>query len=490
MKLKKSMAKLMCASLILGNFTIASASNVIIDESPISETDASTSAADTGWTTDESNLSDVEVTYQQSSNYVVTIPKTITLDSKKRATYSIKVTGDVDVSQRVYVAPVDAISDTEEVDFYMKDQNSKKDDVIATVTQNKIYWSSEEVSNGYEETNNSISAPDLTSGTWKGTFQVEIKLQSEKSHEHNFIDGKCECGEIDPNHEHNFVNGTCTICGEKVHEHNYIDGKCECGEIDPNHTHNFVNGTCTICNQQQAAGLYDVNGVMIASWETSGINDTCSNARVVITNTYPKTKKVIIPETVTTIGNSAFKDCALTEIIIPKSVTTIGNSPFYGCTLLKEIIIPESVATIDNWAFYGCKSLSKISLPNSLISIGNSVFRECASLETITIPDSVKNIGEGTFMDCTSLTQIVLPESVTVIENSLFNGCSSLENIKIGNSVTTIGAHAFYQCTSLADIVIPSSVVTIGDSMAFENVPHITYTGTATGSPWGAKSIN
>ncbi len=445
MKLKKLILSLISTSLVLSSFVVASASNVIIDESPINETDIvtayitySSTSDDTEWTTNESNLSDIEVTYQQSSSYVVTIPKTITLDSKKQATYSIKVTGDVDVNQRVYVSPVDVINTSENIDFYMKDQNGKKADVVATVTQNKKYWSSEEVSNGYEETDNSISAPDLTSGTWKGTFQVEIKLQTEKEHEHNFIDGMCECGEIDPNHEHNFVNGTCTICGEKVHEHNYIDGKCECGEIDPNHTHNFVNGTCTICNQQQAAGLYDVNGVMIASWETSGINDTCSNARVVITNTYPKTKKVIIPETVTTIGNSAFKDCALTEIIIPETVTTIGNSPFYGCTLLKEIIIPESVTTIDNWAFYGCKSLSKISLPNSLTSIGNSVFRECASLETITIPDSVKKIGEGTFMDCTSLTQIVLPESVTVIENSLFNGCSSLADIVIPDSVTTI----------------------------------------------------
>ena len=244
MKIKKILANIMCASLILSNLTVVSASNVIINESPIDDEGiaavSDTSSNETGWTTDDSNLSDVEVTYTQSSSYFVTIPKTITLDSKKQATYSIKVTGDIDTNQRVYVAPVDAISNTENIDFYMKDQNSKKDDVVATVKQNKLYWDSEEVELGYEETDNSISAPDLTSGTWKGTFQVEIKLQSEASHKHNFIDGKCECGEIDPNHTHNYVDGTCDICGK----------------VDPNHTHNYVDGTCTICGDEEHVHNY------------------------------------------------------------------------------------------------------------------------------------------------------------------------------------------------------------------------------------------
>ena len=79
------------------------------------------------------------------------------------------------------------------------------------------------------------------------------------SHEHNFVEGKCECGESDPNyvpnppvHEHSFVNGICAGCGDTdpnyvPHEHNFVEGKCECGDTDPNyvpHEHNFVNGEC------------------------------------------------------------------------------------------------------------------------------------------------------------------------------------------------------------------------------------------------------
>ena len=63
-------------------------------------------------------------------------------------------------------------------------------------------------------------------------------------HQHSFVDGKCECGEEDPNyvppHEHSFVDGKCE-CGEEdpnyvpPHEHSFVDGKCECGEEDPDY---------------------------------------------------------------------------------------------------------------------------------------------------------------------------------------------------------------------------------------------------------------
>ena len=76
-------------------------------------------------------------------------------------------------------------------------------------------------------------------------------------HVHEYVDGKCECGETDPNyvapHVHEYVDGKCE-CGETdpnyvpPHEHNFVEGKCECGETDPNyeppHKHNFVEGKC------------------------------------------------------------------------------------------------------------------------------------------------------------------------------------------------------------------------------------------------------
>lgn len=68
---------------------------------------------------------------------------------------------------------------------------------------------------------------------------------NDNNHEHEFIDGKCECGETDPNyteHIHTYVDGKCS-CGEldpnnTSHTHTYVDGKCECGETDPNFGNN------------------------------------------------------------------------------------------------------------------------------------------------------------------------------------------------------------------------------------------------------------
>lgn len=168
MNIKKYSLKTMCAALacttVLSSMLAAYATDVIINETPMDDSaeinvintladdSAGTDTGDSGWTTEENSYEDIKVTYQQSSSYAVTIPKTIALDSKKQAAYSVKVTGDIDANQRVYVAPVDGIADSENLDFYMKDLSGRKADVAATVTHSKTYWSSENVANAYEET--------------------------------------------------------------------------------------------------------------------------------------------------------------------------------------------------------------------------------------------------------------------------------------------------------------------------------------------------
>ena len=170
-----------------------------------------------------------------------------------------------------------------------------------------------------------------------------------------------------------------------------------------------------------------------------------------------------IPNSVTTIGDYAFSDCgSLTSINIPNSVTTIGKWAFSGCISLTSINIPNSVTTIGEHAFSDCYSLTSINIPNSVTTIGKSAFRLCKSITSINIPNSVTTIGDEAFRDCASLTNINIPNSVTTIENWAFGGCASLTNINIPNSVTTIGRSAFMGCKSLTNINIPNSVTTIG----------------------------
>lgn len=273
MNIKKQMPKLMS---VLLSFAMAF-SGVLpayAAEAPAVE-DAIDGAGSNGSdsTTEEENLEEIEVTYKQSSSYFVTIPKTIALDTEKKAAYSVKVTGDISADQRVYVAPIDGIPSTEDADFYMKDQASdnKKADVVATVTQSKFYWDSEEVANGYEAADNSVSAPDLTSGTWKGIFQMTIRLESHTAHVHDYKEEitkeptcteagektyTCDCGdsytEEIPAKGHNYKEEitkepTCTEEGEKTYT-------CECGdsytEKIPAKGHHFEDGICTDCGEK------------------------------------------------------------------------------------------------------------------------------------------------------------------------------------------------------------------------------------------------
>ena len=164
-------------------------------------------------------------------------------------------------------------------------------------------------------------------------------------------------------------------------------------------------------------------------------------------------QNTIIPNSVTSIGDSAFSWCSsLTSIEIPNSVTSIGDFAFRGCSSLTSIEIPNSVTSIGQSAFSGCTSLTSIEIPNSVTSIGVYAFEGCTSLNSIEIPNSVTSIGDSAFQSCDSLTSIEIPNSVTSIGDSVFWGCSSLTSIEIPDSVTSIGDGAFYDCSRLTKI--------------------------------------
>ena len=161
-------------------------------------------------------------------------------------------------------------------------------------------------------------------------------------------------------------------------------------------------------------------------------------------------------------GWSKFIGCrSLTSLVIPDSVTNIGDYAFSGCRSLTDIVIPDSVTNIGDYAFWNCRSLTNIVIPNSVTSIGDNAFEYCFSLSNLIIPDGVTSIGDGAFVGCTSLSSVVIPDSVSCIGNNAFWGCESLTDIVIPNSVTSIGESAFYECSSLTEVVIPESVVNL-----------------------------
>ena len=167
-------------------------------------------------------------------------------------------------------------------------------------------------------------------------------------------------------------------------------------------------------------------------------------------------------------GWSKFIGCrSLTSLVIPDSVTNIGDYAFSGCRSLTDIVIPDSVTNIGDYAFWNCRSLTNIVIPDSVTSIGDNAFEYCFSLSNLIIPDGVTSIGDGAFVGCNSLSSVVIPDSVSCIGNNAFWGCESLTDIVIPDSVASIGDYAFYDCRSLTEVVIPDSVTSIGDKAFF-----------------------
>ena len=180
---------------------------------------------------------------------------------------------------------------------------------------------------------------------------------------------------------------------------------------------------------------------------------------------------ITIPSSVTSIGDSAFRECtSLTSVTIPNGVTYIGHYAFRECISLTSITIPSSVTSIGNYAFQNCQHLTNLTIPNSVTSIGNYAFQNCQHLTNLTIPNNVTSISNYAFSSCTGLTSVTIPDSVTSISDSAFGGCSSLTSVTIPNSVTSIGSFAFWNCTGLTSVsVFATTPPILGSINTFNN---------------------
>jgi uncharacterized repeat protein (TIGR02543 family) len=181
---------------------------------------------------------------------------------------------------------------------------------------------------------------------------------------------------------------------------------------------------------------------------------------------------VTIPESVTSIGQSAFESCfSLDSLIIKDAATSIGASAFDGCSHLTTLSLGKNITTIGDYAFQGCSYLTNVTIPESVTSIGRQAFY-LTDLNTLTIKGPIKSMGYAAFAGCTNLTSLSLYDGIQTIGEGAFINSTSLEAVTIPQSVTSIGASAFVNCSNLSTITIPEKVTTI-ESNTFNGCSHL-----------------
>ena len=154
---------------------------------------------------------------------------------------------------------------------------------------------------------------------------------------------------------------------------------------------------------------------------------------------------IVIPKGVKSINNYAFSDCkSLISADLPEGLETIGKGVFAGSGL-KSIVVPDTVTVLGENAFDYCLNLKTVKLTSEITEIPPGAFNTCVRLKTIEIPDGVQMIGESAFNDCTNLREITIPESVRVISRGAFIDCVSLEKVTFKGDFS-IEMGAFYLC--------------------------------------------
>lgn len=320
--------------------------------------------------------------------------------------------------------------------------------------------------------------------------------------------------------------------------------------------------TAKVKEKKQKDAEKPVNPLSTAELKKEWIFNNLSDTTVEITGYKGTAKEVVIPSMVgkrkvVRIGWNAFNPYALrltnsaerkaiTSVVIPDTVTAIGESAFEGCESLENITIPESVRWVECYAFnrtkwfenlckktkgdfvtlnnilllykgeeacvevpegittigglafsfnkkqpvkldvdpwgynkfrkpkkeptqqppfnvYEYKTLLKsVKLPQSLQILCDNAFCNCTALTEIEIPKSVVRIGDGAFRNCHALTEVTIPDGVAIIDSNTFEYCDNLETVHIPESVKYIRSGAFYNCISLREVKLPKNVEYIG----------------------------
>ncbi len=123
--------------------------------------------------------------------------------------------------------------------------------------------------------------------------------------------------------------------------------------------------------------------------------------------------------------------CKDNVIIVPSEATEIDDFAFNNNKKIVDVIFHKNVKSVGTSAFGGCVKLKKVIISNADCTIGKSAFYNCKNLREVELPKAIKSLKEGVFEKCMSLTKIEIPSSVVEIEEYAFSQCEKLHIVKV-----------------------------------------------------------
>ena len=159
--------------------------------------------------------------------------------------------------------------------------------------------------------------------------------------------------------------------------------------------------------------------------------------------------------------NGTASNVTIPSTIYGYKVSEIGYNSFYDNNNIISVTLPNSLKSIGYSAF-AKTNLKKVTIPNSVTEIGHYAFSGCENLSSLTFSNKLESIGDRCFENCTSLTSVTLPNSVTAIGWSAFDSCSSLKTVSIGSGLKhcetqSSSWYIFKNCIALESITVSSS---------------------------------
>lgn len=176
-------------------------------------------------------------------------------------------------------------------------------------------------------------------------------------------------------------------------------------------------------------------------------------------------KEYTIPKKVTEIGAKAY--CSITKSIL---YNDYDEKFIKSITKIKKLTIPGSVKTIGDSAFYA-SGIEQVVIKNGAEKMGNEVFAECFALKKASLPNSLTELGFGVFGGCVKLESVNIPKKLKAVPLE-FIMSSNVKSITVPNGITEIEAFAFNNCRSLKLLVLPDTVQKVMKT-AIEDCPNL-----------------